>query len=41
MLVFDEVYLKKDAVELDQKTQTIYGPCSKLQVVQIRGLASK
>ena len=41
MLVFDEVYLKKDAVELDQQTQTIYGPCSKLQVVQIRGLASK
>ena len=40
-LVFDEIHIQDDSVEMDKKTQTIYGPHKKLQVVQIRGLGSK
>ena len=40
-LVFDEIHIRDDCVQMDQKTQTVLGPYKKLQVVQIRGLASK
>ena len=40
MIVFDEMYLSKK-MELHRKTQTILGPYNKVQVVMIRGLASR
>ena len=40
VLVFDDVYIDPTSVEMDQKTQTIYGPNKSALVVQMRGLAS-
>ena len=41
LLAFDEVAIKGDEVEMDKRTQTVYGPYSKMQVVSIRGLGPK
>ena len=41
LLAFDEVAIKGDEVEMDKRTQTVYGPHSKMQVVSIRGLGPK
>ena len=38
VLIFDEVDLKKNVIEMELKTQTVYGPCKKLQCVMLRGL---
>ena len=40
VLAFDDVYIDPTSVEMDQKTQTIYGPNKSALVVQMRGLAS-
>ena len=40
VLAFDDVYIDPTSVEMDQKTQTIYGPNKAALVVQMRGLAS-
>ena len=40
-LVFDEIHIRDDSVQMDQKTQKVYGPHKKLQLVMIRGLGSK
>ena len=37
-LVFDEVDIKKNLMEIDMKAQKVYGPCNKVQMVMIRGL---
>ena len=39
-IVFDDVYIDPTKVEMDQKTQTIYGPNRSALLVLIRGLAS-
>ena len=41
VIMFDEVAIAQDSVQMDQKTQTVRGPNSKFQVVLMRGLASK
>ena len=41
LIAFDEVAIKGDEVEMDKRTQTVYGPHSKMQVVSIRGLGPK
>ena len=41
VIMFDEVSVAQDSVQMDQKTQTVRGPNSKFQVTLMRGLASK
>ena len=41
LIAFDEVAIKGDEVEMDKRTQRVYGPHSKMQVVSIRGLGPK
>ena len=41
LIAFDEVALNGSEVEMDKRTQTVYGPNSKLQVVSIRGLGPR
>ena len=41
VIMFDEVSIAQDSVQMDQRTQTVRGPNSKFQVVLMRGLASK
>ena len=38
VLAFDEVDVKKNRVEMEMKSQTVYGPINKVQAVVMRGL---
>ena len=40
-LTFDEMDLRKNRIEFDQRTETMYGPCKKVQMVMMRGLPQK